>query len=182
MSNSELVPDGYYMAVGTPVETEHGTMYAQLGESTNGKEQVAITFELTEGEYAGRRLTWFGYFSTDKAAEMTMKALRNAGWKGQDLWAVTQQALNQPVSLNVISEEYEGKWRNKVNWVNAPGGGGIKLEKPMNDLKARAFAQRFAAKAASIPEVKTPPIQQQQQRATGTHGAGPVGDPDDVPF
>lgn len=180
---SNLIPDGYYMAVGVPVQTEYGPMYAQLGESTNGKEQVAITFELTEGEYAGRKITWFGYFSTDKAAEQTMKALRNAGWKGNDLWEVTKQELTQPVSLAIITEEYNSEFRNKVDWVNSPGGGGVKLEKPMDQFKARSFAERFKAKAAAIPEARA--VQrpaQQQQKATGTYGAGPNQGDDDVPF
>lgn len=175
MSNSNLVPKGHYMAVAVPMQTDHGIMYAQLGESTNGKEQVAICFELTEGEFAGRRLTWFGYFATDKNSENTLKALRNCGWKGSDLWDVTKQELNQPVSLAIEEEEYEGKWHNKVNWVNSPNGGGIKLEKPMDQLKARSFAERMKAKAMAVPEVKAVQRSQQdqEQKRTGT---------DDVPF
>jgi hypothetical protein len=69
-------PDGKYLARG---------VNASLGKTKNGGEQVAVEFELKDGPGVGQRITWFGSFANDKATEITVKALRNCGWDGDDL-------------------------------------------------------------------------------------------------
>ncbi len=149
-----MIAAGRYRAVAVPVTTDDGDFWAQFGVSSNGNEQVVVNFEILDGEHAGETMAWFGSF-TDKTADKTLEGLRNCGWRGSDLATASTGPLEQEVSIVVQEEEYQGKVRSKIRWVNRPGGGGaFKLEKPMarNDMKM--FSSKMKAKAASIPEVK----------------------------
>jgi hypothetical protein len=55
-----------------------------LGEASTGAPQVAIEFEVVEGDQKGERITKY-CFLTDAAAEYTLAALRICGWTGNDL-------------------------------------------------------------------------------------------------
>lgn len=113
---------------------------ASLGETAAGNEQAGIEFELLDFE--GQRLVYYGSF-TEKATEHTIRALRTAGWTGVDLSDLS--GVGGPdapeVSLVVENEEYEGKVRTKVKWVNAAGGATFK--KALAPDKAKAFAAKM---------------------------------------
>ena len=108
-----------------------------LGESSKGTEQIEVSFELqTE---AGGFIKWYGYFS-EKAAARTIESLRIMGWAGTDLNDLTGLDNNE-VEIVVASEVYDGKIKQKVQWVNKPGGVG--LERQLSPEKAKAFAARM---------------------------------------
>lgn len=113
---------------------------AVLGETSKGNEQVAIEFGFFDVENA--RLTYFGTFG-EKALEHTLKALRAAGWKGDDLSDLS--SIGGPdapeVDLVVENEEYEGKVRPRIRWVNPRGGPSVKAQ--LTPDKAKAFAARM---------------------------------------
>lgn len=115
---------------------------AELGETNTGNVQVGIAFQLTAEEYSGQKLTWYGTF-TDKAMPITLKALRTAGWKGEDVSDLS--SIGGPdapeVDLVVENEEYQGQWRTKVKWVNAAGGPMMKTA--LTGDKAKAFAAKM---------------------------------------
>lgn len=152
MSDYQLIAEGRHNAVCRVI---------QFGSTTKGDPQVAIGFEIfaVEGETnpdAGRPITYFGQF-TDAAEgkkkgsyDFTMDALRNIGWTGDDLSELPALAeadqLNKAVSLVVKHEEYDGQLKAKVSWVNRPGGGAVKLERPMDAQSLKSFAASMKSK------------------------------------
>lgn len=173
---------------------------AQFCETSAGDEQIALGFELLDpgdGTPNGTFLTYFGVFHGG-ALDFTIDAIRNCGWNGDDLYEVPMLAdggqLNAEVSLVVAAEQYKEKWSNKVKWVNRPGGGKIKLERPLDDGKLKSFAQRMksAVRAAgrdngtrqTASSPGRPAASDDRQRSGGgpTHPNAPGGDQDEIPF
>lgn len=154
----DLVPAGYYRAVAVPVSVDGRELSVQFGRSKlKGTPQVAVLFAiLDDGPHKGRRLTWMGYFTED-AVDRTVDALRYCGFKGDELAALPTQKLDQEVSITVEHEEYDGKTRAKIAWVNAAGGGGgMKMANPMNEGDLRRFSAQFKSKVKSKPVVEGP--------------------------
>lgn len=123
---------------------------AALGETDTGKEQVAVRFRLLDIE--GQEITWYGYF-TDKTTESTFKALRTAGWKGQDLSDLSDlEAQDTPEVTLVIEHEadQQGNPRAKVRWVN--GTGGLALKKALDPNRAKTFAARMKAQLVAFDQ------------------------------
>jgi hypothetical protein len=154
---------------------------AGLGESSTGKEQVAVSFEiLTEG-VPEKFLTWFGYF-TDATANRTIESLRHCGWKGDDLTDIS--GLDQEVDLVVEEEEYEGKQHTKVQWVNRPGG--LTIKTPLSPDKAKAFSASMRDRIRALDTAngtRTAPARSTPRPAGGDKRPEPppLGDTD-IPF
>ncbi len=168
-----MISAGRHNAMAVPVETDGGPVYAQFGVTNNGKNQVVVNFEILDGEDAGQTIAWFGYFATEKNAKKTIESLRACGFKGDDLAACGDQVLEQRVSLVVEHEEYEGKVKAKVAWVNSTGGGGFKLEKPMADGERRKFAASMKNLVRGTAEVSG------EKGERGAKGAEPEDKGDD---
>ena len=138
--------------------TAHARDYA-LGITDNGKEQAAVLFEITEGDEAGERLTWFGYF-TEKTAARTIESLRHCGWQGNDLSTITADDLCNDVSIVVDEEEYNGELRTKIQWVNRLGSG-LAVKTRMDPTAAASFAARMKGACMAIkpsaPQAATAP-------------------------
>lgn len=198
---SDIVPAGQYRAVAVPASVDGQKMWAQFGRSKEKlTPQVAVFFALLdEGPYRGRRLLWMGYF-TENSTDRTIEALRLCGFKGDDLAALPSQDLDLEVSVTVENEEYEGKTRAKIAWVNAPGGG-LKMSNPMNPTDLRKFAAQYKAKvkakavvegqrvaapsaAASVAPAEDPePPEDKGDDPFGDAGAPPESVPDHkLPF
>lgn len=125
-----------------------------FGNSSNGNPQVAIQFEGDEGFYG----TWYGFFTPD-AIKWIRKTVRALGieWHEKDDATFDVSTLydllpGREAQIVVETEEYEGKERLRVRWVNEPGGGG--LRNPMSRDDARAFAADLMNKAAGRAEQK----------------------------
>jgi hypothetical protein len=114
-----------------------------LGLSSTSKEQVAVLFEITQGEHAGKAVTWFGYF-TENTTERTLDSLRHCGWDGDNFVELKGLDANE-VEIVVEEEEYEGKRRTKVQWVNRPSR--LAMREPMNGQAQAAFAAKMRGKA-----------------------------------
>lgn len=112
-----------------------------LGETSGGKPEVAVAFNILTPDATHAQLTWHGYF-TEATQDRTIESLRIAGWKGDDLTDFADgfdfPADAPEVDLVVEDEEYEGKTRTKVKWVNRAGG--IAVKTPLVGEKAKAFA------------------------------------------
>ena len=182
MNEGNLIPAGTYKAVAVQVEVDGVPTFVQFG-TTKGKDgkagtkQVLVQFELLEGQHAGRRVPWFGYFS-EKAWENTVKGLRACGFKGEDLAALPSQQLDQEVSLVVGINEWEGKKNNRVEWVNAASGG-IKLAAPMNGNDLRQFSAFMKSRTAKVPAVES---KKAEKGAPAADEPPPPTDDDSIPF
>lgn len=115
---------------------------AGLGKSGRGSEQVGILFLLLDddGNQSGR-MTYYGSFS-DKAFDITLKAMRTAGWTGTNLDDLSSLGDgNTPeVSLVIENEEYNGVTRPKIKWVNA---GGLAMKDQLEPSEAQSFAAKM---------------------------------------
>lgn len=160
MDESVLLPAGRYRA---------RAVEGALAETSTGRPQVAVLFTLTDPNWAGNTMTWYGYFS-EKTQSKTLEALRTCGWKGDDLSDLAGICDNE-VSIVVEHEnDQDGVTRAKVRWVNRVGSLGIRA--PMAPDQARAFAARMKAVA----------VQSRQQEAALAAAQSAAGKPVKAPF
>lgn len=152
-----------------------------LGMTGTGKEQVAIGLEILEGESKGAYVTWHGYF-TDATFDRTIESLRLLGWQGTDL-ADLRGIGTTEVSIVVEHEQYEGKLKARVQWINSPGG--IALKERLDPGQAASFAARMKGKILALDQAKgggagntTAPQNFAQPPAAG----GAANAADDIPF
>jgi hypothetical protein len=138
-----------------------------FGESEKGTEQIAVDFEIVDGDERGRRITWYGYF-TEKTEERTIESLRICGWVGDDISGIVD--LPNEVELVIEPETYEGKTRSRVKWVNRAGG--LALKTRLDEGRKASLAERLRGRIAAVD---------QKLAASAPAGAGaePKGD---VPF
>lgn len=159
-----------------------------LGQAETGTDQVAIEFEVVEGDFRGSRITWYGFF-TDKTEERTLESLRICGWTGTDLSNLTGLDANvveivcEPEDGKADPETGEVKSRLRVRWVNRAGG--IAMKTRLGDDQKKVLAARMKARIAAI-DAKA------KREGNGAAGAamppgGPLGEnlppvTDDIPF
>jgi hypothetical protein len=195
---SDLIPRGTYEAVAYVVDTEEfGQTYAQFGESKNkGTPQVVVNFEIvSEGEQAGRRIAWIGYFPPDNqdVSRRTVESLRYCGFTGNDLATAVTQTLDKKVQIVIDHEQYDGKTRAKVQWVNRAGGGAYRLTEGMKGDALRRFAAQMKAVVQSTESGAPRPAAGSQARpgSAGKHrdvsapprdDRPPPSDDSDIPF
>lgn len=156
------------------------TAWGLSGEEI-GKEQFAIAFKILEGADTNKTITWYGTFASDAAFEYTVKQIKKCGWTGSDL--STAELAEEPVSILIEDEEFEGKVRTKVKAVGS-GGGGVKQ---MDPNRARTFALKMQQRIKAFDAKNgtgssaTKPTTRQQNGGQRTPAAN--DDPgDDIPF
>lgn len=156
-----------------------------LGLSSTSKEQVAVLFEITQGEHAGKSLTWFGYF-TEQTTDRTLDSLRHCGWDGDNFVELKGLDANE-VEIVVDEEEYEGKTRTKVQWVNRPSR--LAMREQMNGQAAAAFAAKMRGRALQhkakygaqpAPTAAKPAAQRDAMDPDPTDYGGPPHTDDDI--
>lgn len=194
MTYEYLIPPGTYAA---------RAVYHDLGESKNGHFQVAVTFEIVAGDYLGRRITYFATFAPGKATEFAIKALRAAGWTCDDPTVLTGLG-DAECDIVVEHDEYNGRVRDRIRFVNRPGERGrFTFQNPMSEEKRRAIAARLRGTVIAVSRDIGEPSQQAarpaparpapmpaQRQAPPPAQAAPSADPppddfdgaDDIPF
>ena len=123
----------------------------------NGTPCVAVVFE----DDVGETVTYWGYL-TDAALQYTLKSLAAMGWDSAehdgriDTLDGTDLLVGRKVEIVVDEEEFEGKVRSKVKFVNEIGGG---LGERMAPEESKSFAAQLRAKilAAKGPKPSTAP-------------------------
>jgi hypothetical protein len=155
--SDNMTPEGTYMATVELVDapegwtTSDGKVSCQFGEAKTGTKQVAIVFKIAEGDYSGRVRTWFGYFTKD-TIDRTLEALRNAGFTGDEMdkFPTQRPAALVPIVLK-HEKDLNGDLRERVAFINRPGGGGVRMERPMSQTDMLTFAAGLKARLASKP-------------------------------
>ena len=156
----------------------------QFGESKNGKEQIAITFDLLDGENdapTGHTITWFGFF-TEKTEARTVESVGHCGWDMATGPTNAHRVADNVVELVIEDEEYEGKVRTKVQWINRIGAK-FAFERPMDQSQKGSLFARIKARAQSKPSAvpAAAPRRPAPQRPAVNGEAG-GGMDDDIPF
>ena len=133
---------------------------------------IEFVFDEEKGD-KGEELSikYFGYL-TDKNMPYVLGVLRSLRWTGKSVLE-----LDEPVHdsihghkayLTVDMEEYKGKFRPKVKFVNETEHAG---PKPMPDLEKKKLAARFDGQIAQFQAENPVPIEET-----------PKDNDDDVPF
>ena len=186
-----MLPAGTYAAVVSPVQTASGTVPIQWGPGTDKSPfTAAVNFEVISGPHSGQKITAFLYFgdtvskSGKTTAERSLESLRACGFTGDDIDKFADQTPDIEVEIVVQHEEYKGKMRAKVAWINAASRG-FTFDKPLESTSLRKFSAQLKSTLKSIPAVNGKKAE--RQPAT----AAPAGDewsgndqlppPDDVP-
>jgi hypothetical protein len=151
--------------------------WKQVVSMKKGTEGIEVLFEVVDGVDRGQTVKWTGWL-TANTEDRTYESLFHCGWTGEDFPKLPGLGSKQ-VSLEVEDEVYEGKTRQKVAWVNAPGA--VRQADPgaLNKFAARAeaFARALAAKdrgaANGMTKPKPPP--------EDMFGGGAM-DSDEIPF
>lgn len=123
---------------------------AALGFTGTGKEQVAVKFQLLDPGLVQSNITWYGYF-TDGTIEGTFRALRSAGWKGQDLSDLSDLAGAETPEVDLVihhEADQKGVMRARVRWVNSVGG--VALKTALAPDRAKVFAAKMRGKLAAF--------------------------------
>lgn len=159
----------------------------------SGNWQVAIPFEVSQGEHTGETITWIGIMhdTADKNGttghERVIQSLQYMGWQGDDISELAElgddrakEVMPEEVELSCAPDTYEGKTRLKVQWVNKAGAGRFAFKEPAtkNDLRSFAAQMKSTVKAARAAVGGGAP------RATTPANGSPKGKvPDeDIPF
>lgn len=111
-----------------------------FGYAKNGGEQVAMNIEIISEGFEGQSVGWYGSFA-GKAAPITLRQLRDAGWTGDSLTDASGLG-SVDVDLDVRFEEYEGKDRMKVA-IYPVGGFVVKMDRPIAGKDLAAFDARM---------------------------------------
>lgn len=154
---------------------------AAIGKAGTGTHQIGIEFEFLD-EPGG--ITYYGAL-TDAAFEYTMKAIRTAGFTGDDLANLSSLSGETPEVILVIDEEeYEGKLRKKVKFINSMGGLAMKDSLQGDDLAS--FAKRMKGKIVAYDRSSGSAPQRQRQQPQGRAHPSDSSEPspfnDDIPF
>lgn len=113
---------------------------AEFGESSTGTPYLRIDFN-TE---AGESIAGYLYLS-EKALPNSVRTLRDAFEFDGNFESAVEQITGKPCSITVENEEYDGKERMKVKWINSP-----RSSKPIDNQES--FLKSLSAKAARIPK------------------------------
>ena len=160
----------------------------------SGNWQVALPFEISQGEHAGETITWIGVMhdTADKNGttghERVIQSLQYAGWQGDDISdlaelsdAQAKEMLPEEVELSCAPDTYDGKTRLKVQWVNKSGAVrfAFKEAASRNDLKSFAAQMKATVRSSRGASGSRP----------ASNGAPPPVQPtlpavkdDDIPF
>lgn len=121
----------------------------QYGMTSGGHDQIAADFELPD---IGEQVSVFFFFS-EKAAPYSIKKLRAAGWKGNDL-ANLEGFGDQECTIRISYEMYQGEQKMKTEVVV---NGTVTLANALDDKGKKAFGAKFKAlAAASAPASASP--------------------------
>lgn len=106
---------------------------------------VCLTFRNEAGEHIDAYL-----YLSEKALARTEKSLRACGWVGDDVSELMRDGVDlKQVEVVVEEEEYNGKVRAKVKWINA-------IRKAMEADKAKELAMSLRKKFKGVESEEEP--------------------------
>lgn len=132
-----MISEGKHKAVCQDIE---------FGFTDSGTEQVAISFRISDGEHEGEFITAYRYF-TDRAAEYAFKDLEALGWEGDSLESAPEDCPGSECTLVIEHEEYDGKERARVKFINVGSGG---LKNVFEGKKRSDFFERMKRKHKAL--------------------------------
>ena len=158
--SDNILPEGKYVMRATG---------AALKKSGNGNTYLVMSFDVTQGPYAGHS-AFKSFHFTDKALERTVEDLQLCGWTGDDPSEINSENLcgcdTNEVRCVIEHESYDrdGEQRIavKVKWINGMDSG---LKSNVNASDAAAFGASMKGRIAALKA---------KAAASGASGARPA--------
>lgn len=120
---------------------------ASWGQSSKGSEQCAAQFRLLEGPDEGRTITAFLYFTQEGNTKRSLESLQHCGCTFPDGDIFNLEGFGaSDVRLVIEHEEYDGKMRAKVKWINSSKP----FQAEMDDGVKASFRDRMRANIALL--------------------------------
>ena len=151
-----------------------------FGLTGTGKDQLAIGFRCEDGE----EITYYQMFESDGQVKYAERVLQTLGWDPlAHGWSVellhdSPALIGREVSLVIINDEYDGKLKRKVQFVNEPGSG-LGLRNKLTPAEAASFGARLRARLGISGTIAAPPVVRPAPTPAPAV-AQPI--PDDCPF
>lgn len=141
-----------------------------FGYSEQGNEQMGIVYEVTKGEFEGRRLPWYGTVgASDEALELVKETLETSGWDRSEPFLALKGLGSKSVQLAIDVVEFVGK-------------GGVVREVPklrfVNRLAQASMKQPIVGEELSHFAAKLGA----RMRALGSNGDRPAPVPEEDRF
>ncbi len=172
---------------------------ADCSVSDSGHLMVSVTGSVVDHEqYTGEEITTVLHFSP-KAMERAAESLIHFGFQHDDPTMLYEadatkcaELLPEVVEFDCSPEEWDGKWRLKVNWVNKAGRGKFSFKNKVESGDLRAFGAQLksvfkgvrgaggARKPTNGGNGSRP--QQPHPNAPGSGYGGAKRPDDDIPF
>lgn len=170
-----LTAEGRFTAV--VIKSESNGLFEAGEKKTPG---VRLALAVVGGPEEGNYIDWNGWLS-DSAFDNTVKTLNETfGFSGNfgEIAEMPDIFAGQQCSITTENEEYQGKVRLKVKWLNPVGGGPAPTLKPdeAKGLAARLSSRATALlKSAGAKPATTP-------KPAATVPAGAAGSDDEIPY
>lgn len=117
----------------------------EAGIDDSGKDYAYLGFEITDGPDKGRAIGRYFYL-TEAAMPYSIKSLRHTGATFPDGNIHDPEGIGDvEVQIVIEHDEYQGKVRAKIKYVNELGSGGVKPEHKLDESMKRSFRDRFKA-------------------------------------
>lgn len=133
-----------------------------VAKTKKGDPMVMVRFAVYPSETSvSQNITWYGTFSSPKAQEITSEALAICGMKTKNFAELANGAGSgvldekKVVSLTIVQEEWEGKTRTKVKYINQPGGSGFRDKMSKADAAQLFNGLNLAGVAAAAQKKHT---------------------------
>lgn len=103
-----------------------------VAETKKGDPMAMMRFTYADGDGDNHFITWYGTFGSEKSKEISCQALALCGYTSSNLADLAKgkgsNVLDESrlVSITVAQEDWEGKTRMKVKYVNPAGGAGFR--------------------------------------------------------
>lgn len=120
---------------------------------TNDKECIAVSCVTVggDGAEANRVFAWYGWFNSEDNQKRTFESLKHLGWNGDPKTLLELPGLGSKEANGVFqSEEYEGKTRLKLSFINDPNREGAAVKNKLEGADLQAFQARMAGQLAKF--------------------------------
>ena len=148
----------------------------ELTEAKTGTPQVAITYEVVDGEHAGETIRDYAALS-EAALKYTVEKMRACGWQGVDV-SNLETLGSKECQIVVKSEVYNGESRLRVRFVNDLTRTGSAIIGTMDDAKKRAMAAKLRGLIAGLDPSQAKVAQPQRSKPP----VADSGSDDEIPF
>lgn len=165
-------------SMGAPANLKEGRFPARLvlwgiGTTKDGLPQIVVNVKVMFSANEVKDMTWFGSLKTDKSEEITREGLHAFGWDGSFDSIAGGRGLDRNIvgeAVIKVEQDGQGYWRQKVSYLQKPGGGMI-----MQPMEAITLLKKHLADRQKQKE--------QQQNAFGAGSDAASGfTANDIPF